>query len=809
MWRVPVSRRLRAGLAGGATLAVVAGLFAMGVNNGYPAARPQLLSGAAWLASAQVGQLTLLDGSTAEVAAQVQVAKPGERLDVVQESATAYSVNSSAGTIRRVDGASFEVTPPATPLPGARGGLRAFAGPDSLYALDSQRGILTAADPLTLTDRGAPVPLATEISPQAAALDDAGRLWVLDTTTGDLVWIDNGQRHARRSMATPGAGVLVIADGAPVVVDQARRTAELLDPHDASARAILNLDLRPGDRLQVGGSPHSSRLYLVASRGVLDICDLTATTCGSALPLGSADNGDLGAPVETGGRLFVPDYGSGKVWIVDLQQAKVLAQPKILDPKTRFQLLTRDGVVFYNDPNSEHAGVIRLDGGVTAVAKYDPGDPDKGLTGSTGAPEKPQQPPANPAPDNSPSPPSSPPPPPPTPPSNPPSTPNQPDPGTPQGQQLAVQISVSKPTALVGEDVTLKVVGTGTQQPVSARWTFGDNTPYGTGTAVSHHWDSAKTFQVSVTATFANRHTAMASLPFPVTVKRPVLKVAAAAGGTVSGAGIACPPTCAATFDPGQSVTLTAKPDAGSTFAGWSGGCTGAATTCTLTMTADTTVTATFQKGVPIPTVLPAPVLVSPADNAQFFRYPRTTTLKWQAVAGAVKYKVEVLCDTCGASPWTPWITTAVTGTSYTFDWVGDNTGRWRITAIAADGTPGTPSGYRQFKYDTRLAGFAGHWHRVSGSDVMLQAQITPQSATSATLELWGNCGGGQPPCDQGTRTATLSGSTLSATFNFGFKVMTVQITRSGNNIVVNTHNHFTDNSGRADYDTSDTMAQG
>jgi hypothetical protein len=608
-------------------------------------------------------------------------------------------------------------------------------------------------------------------------------------------------------MATPGAGVLVIANGAPVVVDQARRTAELLDPHDAGARAILNLDLRPGDRLQVGGSPHSSRLYLVASRGVLDICDLTATTCGSALPLGGTDGGDLGAPVETGGRLFVPDYGSGKVWIVDLQQARVLAQPKILDPKTRFQLLTRDGVVFYNDPNSEHAGVIRLDGGVSPVAKYDPGDPDKGLTGSTGAPEKPRQPPADPPPDNNPSPqpPSGPPPPPPPSIPSPPSGPSQPDPGTPPGQQPTVQISVSKPTALVGEDVTLKVVGTGKQQPVSARWNFGDNTPYGTGTTVGHHWDTAKTFQVSVTATFAGGHTATASLPFPVTAKRPVLTVAAAAGGTVSGGGIACPPTCKATLDPGQSVTLTAKPDAGSTFTGWSGGCTGGATTCTLTMTADATVTATFQKGVPIPTVLPAPVLVSPADNALFFRYPRTTTLKWQAVTGAVKYKVEVLCDTCGSTPWTPWVTTTVTGTSYTFDWVGDNTGRWRITAIAADGTPGTPSGYRQFKYDTRLAGFVGTWKNVTTSRAMLQAQITQKSATTATLQLWGSCGGAL--CDQGTTTATLSGNALTATYTYSFKVVTVSITRSGNNIVVFTHHRFTDGSGR-DYDATDTMAK-
>ena len=43
-----------------------------------------------------------------------------------------------------------------------------------------------------------------------------------------------------------------------------------------------------------------------------------------------------------------------------------------------------------------------------------------------------------------------------------------------------------------------------------------------------------------------------------------------------------------------QVVTLTATPDPGRFFGGWSGGCTGTSPTCTVTMNADTTVAATF-----------------------------------------------------------------------------------------------------------------------------------------------------------------------------------------------------------------------
>ncbi|MBI3608632.1 MAG: IPT/TIG domain-containing protein, partial [Nitrospirae bacterium] len=69
-------------------------------------------------------------------------------------------------------------------------------------------------------------------------------------------------------------------------------------------------------------------------------------------------------------------------------------------------------------------------------------------------------------------------------------------------------------------------------------------------------------------------------------------------GGTVTSASgtITCGSTCSAPFDAGSSVTLTAAPDATSTFAGWVGaGCTGTGT-CVVPMTAAQTVTATFTR---------------------------------------------------------------------------------------------------------------------------------------------------------------------------------------------------------------------
>jgi hypothetical protein len=70
---------------------------------------------------------------------------------------------------------------------------------------------------------------------------------------------------------------------------------------------------------------------------------------------------------------------------------------------------------------------------------------------------------------------------------------------------------------------------------------------------------------------------------------------------TSSPAGISCGATCAATFNNNTLVTLTAAPAAGSVFAGWSGGgCSGASTTCNVVMSADQTVTATFNTAPPV-----------------------------------------------------------------------------------------------------------------------------------------------------------------------------------------------------------------
>jgi hypothetical protein len=96
---------------------------------------------------------------------------------------------------------------------------------------------------------------------------------------------------------------------------------------------------------------------------------------------------------------------------------------------------------------------------------------------------------------------------------------------------------------------------------------------------------------------------APASLP-GVCCSLTVTKLGSGSGTvTSSPSGIDCGATCTAAFSNGTMVTLTATPDAGSTFTGWSGDCTGTGP-CVVTMDQDRAVTATFDIAPATPRVL-------------------------------------------------------------------------------------------------------------------------------------------------------------------------------------------------------------
>lgn len=108
---------------------------------------------------------------------------------------------------------------------------------------------------------------------------------------------------------------------------------------------------------------------------------------------------------------------------------------------------------------------------------------------------------------------------------------------------------------------------------------------------------------------------------------------------------------------------------------------------------------------------LKAPKIVSPTNGAVFDHYPRTTRLEWDPVPDAVTYTVEI--DICQWQPGEsqecvgpePYQSTrnppqsGIDSTSYLFQYVGAQPGRWRVWAVDLKGRAGAKSDWTVFIY--------------------------------------------------------------------------------------------------------------
>ncbi|MET9225498.1 PKD domain-containing protein [Lentzea sp. NPDC003310] len=345
------------------------------VGPGYETSQARMYSGAVWLASERVGQATLVDGASAEVKAQVEVDGPSTALNVSQQGDAALVLNEKTGALRRVDSATERVSPPVSVLP-ASNGLVVLPSPGATRVLDVHSGMTTAVDPLTLVPTGEPEHLADRVRPGSGVVDGEGRVWAIDDETGDVVWLGGGERRVRP--AATGNGRLAITQGLPALVDPEHGRVQLIHPESGGVSRTLRPDLRPDDDVIISGSPGLARvLILVPSRGELITCTFGSGSCTAPVQV-SAAGADLGTPVEVHGHAVVPDHSTGQATIVDLGPSRVVAQRRLFDQPAPFELITRDDIVYFNDPRSSKAGVLDLWGDVRTITKYadDPATPD-------------------------------------------------------------------------------------------------------------------------------------------------------------------------------------------------------------------------------------------------------------------------------------------------------------------------------------------------------------------------------------------------------------------------------------------------
>jgi PKD repeat protein len=486
MGEVPMKQRTKLAQLLMAVVVVAAAVLVVGP--GYQNSTVRMRSGTLWLTSAATGEATLLDGATAEVAARVAIGEPSPALHVTQHDGAALVHNRETGALSRVDTATLQVTA-ANGVLLTDSALVAGSAPGVIFGVGVHSGTVTAVDPGTLTATGRPARLAGSLRPDNVVVDGRGRLWTIDDSTGDLVWLAGEERRTRPAAGKTGR--LAITADQPALVDPERGTAELISPETGAASRSLRTGLQAGDAIAVSGSAHRSRVLITTpTRGELIVCTFDTGSCADPVRLGDP-GAELGAPIEVDGHAVVPDFSTGQAMIIDLATSEVVAERRLFDRPTRFELLTRDGFVFFNDPNGNTAGVLDLTGDVRTITKY---------TDGPGADDVP------PAPD-----------------------PRgqadqltkidhrlpQPGMGLP-GRTTQKAPPAAKPTPSivvspdvhgeVGDEFELTIVPQ-TTTAASTSWSFGDGTG-AMGATVRHRWQHPGTFTVRATATLENGGTA-------------------------------------------------------------------------------------------------------------------------------------------------------------------------------------------------------------------------------------------------------------------------------------------------------------
>ena len=224
--------------------------------------------------------------------------------------------------------------------------------------------------------------------------------------------------------------------------------------------------------------------------------------------------------------------------------------------------------------------------------------------------------------------------------------------------------------------------------------------------------------------------------------------------------GITCGSDCSKNYSSGTSVTLTAVADASSTFTGWSGACTNATGTCTVTMDASKNVTATFADTTP-------PVASTSGNPSS----PTSSTSAAFTVSGmdvvAYKYKLDNGTYSAEMNPSTPISLSSLTEGSHTISIIGkDAAGNWQSDGSATTYTWIVNSNYGKDAW-TQKKDFGGTGrHNAVGFSIGSKGYIgtgNDSYGTSLTKDFWEY----DPVADTWKQMADFGGTARAAAVGF------------------------------------------
>jgi hypothetical protein len=361
----------------GVATTLVAGLLGLG-GHGLSAQSVHTLQGKAWLSNNGNGSVSLVDGYSGQVGAQVGVSGLGHPLQVVDAPDGAV-VTDDRGRLVKVANDDFHTSGTITLFGGHV--TTAAAGRDTLYAVDQASGDIQQLDPsgAGLAPIGPRLHAGASITSPVVAPD--GSLYAAVPANGSVIHVAGGAVSAISGVGQPTDQLaVVIAGRTPVAVDLTLGTVSRV----ASGPAAVRIASLPAGHkaVQVTGSDTVDGLLAVVGADAVDAVD-AATGAVTTTPLASAI-----APVQAvmrGSSVVIIDSLTHQVLMVDPASGRPptpLRVPGVQDPDT---LTVQDRLVFVNDSQDSSAAVIDGDGTVVPVSKYLP-DPKPAPSVSKPAP---------------------------------------------------------------------------------------------------------------------------------------------------------------------------------------------------------------------------------------------------------------------------------------------------------------------------------------------------------------------------------------------------------------------------------------
>jgi uncharacterized repeat protein (TIGR02543 family) len=255
-----------------------------------------------------------------------------------------------------------------------------------------------------------------------------------------------------------------------------------------------------------------------------------------------------------------------------------------------------------------------------------------------------------------------------------------------------------------------------------------------------------------------------------------LLTVSVTGNGHVKGGGIDCPSACSASEPLNSSVTLKATPESGYTFTGWGGTACSGTGDCTVTMSDDVDVTASFARAVTLSVTVNGGGNVSGGSGAINCGNGATVC----AAQFAANSAVTLIASPASGSTFAGW-TGACGGTATTCT-VALNESK----GVTANFTGGAATGFTLTVAVTGngtvtgggiSCGAGGTTCSSSGHAANSSVTLTATPASGATFTGWGgSCAGTTPTCT----VVMASSRTVTASFSGGTSTFQVTISVSG-----------------------------